>query len=139
MAYAGKIFGGGFKVMAGLVRGPGAEPPGRRRIFENLKKIPKENCQKCSILAYFAKKIQNSALNFRAFGRKPQLVWEFLENFKILDEYSIEKLNFYLFFVNFVAKIETSEITSFFYNIFSGSGRFETPPQPPPPAYASDL
>ena len=40
VAYAGKNFGG-FKVMAGLVGGPGAEPPPRRRrIFENLQKIP---------------------------------------------------------------------------------------------------
>ena len=29
---------GGFKVMSGLVGGPGAEPLGRRRIFENLQK-----------------------------------------------------------------------------------------------------
>ena len=29
---------GGFKVLAGLVGSPGAEPPGRRRIFENLQK-----------------------------------------------------------------------------------------------------
>ena len=27
VAYAGKNFGGGFKVMAGLVGGPGGEPP----------------------------------------------------------------------------------------------------------------
>ena len=44
VTYAGKNFGG-FKVTAGLVGGPGAEPPGRRRIFENLQKIPYENCK----------------------------------------------------------------------------------------------
>ena len=38
VAYAGKDFGG-FKVMVGLVGSPGAEPPGHRRIFENLQKI----------------------------------------------------------------------------------------------------
>ena len=32
----------GFKVMAGLVRDPGAEPRGRRMIFENLQKILKK-------------------------------------------------------------------------------------------------
>ena len=44
VAYAGKNFGGGgFKVMADLVGGLGAEPPGRRRIFENLQKnFPKK-------------------------------------------------------------------------------------------------
>ena len=30
---------------SGLVGGPGAEPPGRRRILENLQKIPEENCK----------------------------------------------------------------------------------------------
>ena len=30
--------GGGFKVMAGLVGGPGGRAPGRRKIFENLQK-----------------------------------------------------------------------------------------------------
>ena len=48
VAYAGKNFGEGvFKVMAGLVGVPGAEPPppGRWRIFENVQKNPKENCK----------------------------------------------------------------------------------------------
>ena len=31
-----KKFRGGLKVMAGLVGGPGAEPPGRRKIVENI-------------------------------------------------------------------------------------------------------
>ena len=43
-------------------------------IFEKfLKKIPKS-----SIFAYFAKKFQNPALIFRAFGRETQLVGEIL-------------------------------------------------------------
>ena len=38
VAYSGKI-AGGFQALAGLVGGPGgAEPPGRRRILENVQK-----------------------------------------------------------------------------------------------------
>ena len=70
------------KIRGGVkVGGPGAESPGRRRIFENLQKIPEENCKKCCIFAYFAKKFQNHALNFRAFGRKTQLFEEILRKF----------------------------------------------------------
>ena len=50
------------------------------KIFENLQKIPEENC-KNGIFAYFAKKLQNRAFNFRAFGRKTQLVGEILRKF----------------------------------------------------------
>ena len=97
-----------------------------RKIFENLQKIPEENCNNCCIFAYFAKKLQNQALNFRAFGRKTQLVGEIL---RIFDENSIEKLNFYLFFGKFVAKNRNSEITSFSYNNFFlfGGGSLNPP------------
>ena len=47
----------GFKVMAGLVGGPGADHPGRQRIFENLQKYFSRKLQKCIILAYFSNKI----------------------------------------------------------------------------------
>ena len=40
VAYAGKNFEGVQGRGSGLVGGPGAEPPGRQRIFENLQKIP---------------------------------------------------------------------------------------------------
>ena len=46
-----------------------------------------------------------------------------LEILKILDENSIEKLNFFIFiifFENLLVKIEPSEITPFFYNNFFG-------------------
>ena len=117
-----KFRGGGFKVMAGLVGGLGAEPPGRRRIFENLQRNSRRKLQKCCIFAYFAKKFQNHALNFRAFGRKTQLFGE------IFDKNSMKKLNFYLFLGKFVAKIETSEMTSFFYNNFFRFGGGVQPP-----------
>ena len=38
VAYAGKNFGGVQGRGPGLVGGPGAEPPGGRKIFENLQK-----------------------------------------------------------------------------------------------------
>ena len=51
------------------------------KFFEKLQNIPKEKCKNCCILAYFAKKLQNYALNFRAFGRKTQFVGEILREF----------------------------------------------------------
>ena len=74
VAYAGKKIRGDFKVMAGLVGGPGAEPTGRRRIFENLQKISYENCKKRIILAYFSINLTNLALIFRVFRQKTQIV-----------------------------------------------------------------
>ena len=68
MAYTGKISG-----VQGYCRprsGPGA---GALRTPENFQKFVKDSLrkfQKCSIFAYFAKKIQNHALHFRAFVRK---------------------------------------------------------------------
>ena len=58
--------------MAGLVGVPGggSGPPGRRRIFENSETVLK----KIALFELFFKKITNPALNFRAFGRKTQLV-----------------------------------------------------------------
>ena len=61
----------------------------------------------------FYKDTSKRALNSHAFGRKTQLVGEILRDF---NENSIEKLNFYLFLWNSVARIERSEIRSFFYN-----------------------
>ena len=49
----------------------------------------------------FQSNFKNPALNFRALGRKTQLVGE---NLRIFDDTSIEKLNFYLFWGKFVAK-----------------------------------
>ena len=61
----------GFKIMAGLVGGPGIEPPGRRRIFENLQKnFLRENSKimkKCIILASFPRNSKPSV--------KFSLVW----------------------------------------------------------------
>ena len=51
------------------------------KILKNFHKIPEENCKNGWILDNFAMKLQNHGLNFRAFGRKTQLVWEILRNF----------------------------------------------------------
>ena len=49
-------------------RGSGGQsPPGRRRIFENLKINFLRKMQKFIILAYFAKYLTRHALLFRAF------------------------------------------------------------------------
>ena len=63
---------------------------------------------------------------------KRKLLGNFEKILKIFDENSIEKLNFYfiLFFENLLLKIEPSEITPVFYNIFSVSGGGGFPPSP---------
>ena len=104
--------------------GPGADPPDAGEFSKICKKIPEENCKKCCIFAYFAKKFQNHALNFRAFGRKTQLFGEIL---KIFDENSKEKLNFYLFLANFVAKNRNFGNNIIFLQQFFPVGGVEPP------------
>ena len=72
--------------MSGPVGGPGAELPGRRRIFENL---GNNFLRKIALFwSIFQIKFQNPALNFRAFGQKTTIdCGNFAEN-------SMEKLNF---------------------------------------------
>ena len=114
VTYAGKIF----------------EPPGRRRIFENLQKIPEENCKNWCIFAYFAKIFQNHAVNFRAFGRKTQLFGKFWENF----ESFWWKFNWiFLYFLwKFVAKNRNfGNNIIFIQQFFSGSGGGGFKPTPP--------
>ena len=77
--------------MAGLVGDPGAEPPGRRRIFE-LKKIAKN----ALFWPIFQSKFKKPALNFSAFGRKTIGLGISEKTLKFFDENSIEKFNFYL-------------------------------------------
>ena len=88
----------GFKVSAGLEGGPAdAAPPGRRRICEMFEKIFLRKWQKTHYFSLFSKKSKLS-VKFLRVGRKTQLVWKIFEkNLKILDENSIDKLNFYLF------------------------------------------
>ena len=99
--------------------------------FENLQKIPEENCKNCCIFAYFAKKFQKHAFNFRAFGRKTIGWGNFEKILKIFDENSIEKLNFYLFLGKFVAKYRNfGNNIIFLQQFFPVRGGFE-PPNPP--------
>ena len=88
-------------------------------------------------LAYFSKKFQHYALDFCTFGRNPQLVGRFL---KVLDENSIDKVNLFLFLGMVAAEIETSEITSFFYNnSFRFAGGGVNPPLNFPPPMRTPL
>ena len=55
--------------------------------------------------------------------------------FENFDDNSMENLNFYFTFIfileNFLRKVEPSEITPFFYNIFFGFGGGGVVPLPP--------
>ena len=73
----GKHFGRGFQGYGRPRGGSGCRAPGRRRIFENLKRFLKK-IEKCIILAYFTKKFQTYALNFCAFGRITIFLGKFL-------------------------------------------------------------
>ena len=141
MAYAGNISEGGVQGRgSGLVWGRGAEPPGRRRIFENLQKIPEENWKKCCIFAYFATKISKPFAKFSRVWTKNTIVWgNFEKILEIFDKNSMENCIFIYFWENFLLKIETSEITSFFYNNFFRLGGVWTPLTPPAYATASVL
>ena len=76
MAYAGINFEG-FKVMAGLGAGPGAEPLGHRICKKFDMKIAKMH-----YFNHFSKIFQNFALNFCAFGRKHKCLRIFDESLK---------------------------------------------------------
>ena len=67
--------------MAGLVGGPGgsgAPPPDAEELSKIWEKSLRE-LQKLHYFRLFFKKSKNPTLNFRAFGRKPQLVGEILK------------------------------------------------------------
>ena len=170
-----KILGGQGRG-SGFVGRPGAEPPDAGKFSKICKKIAEENSKNCCIFAYFAKKLPNHAVNFRAFGRKTQLLGEILRKFWKFANISRRKLQnccifayfakklqnhalnfrsfgrkthwlgkfsenfenfwwninknwiFIYFCENLLLKIETSEITSFFYNnFFRFWGVFEPP------------
>ena len=59
-------------------------------MFEILQKISKEDCKKFIILAYFQRKFQSPALNYRVFGQKHNWFGKFEKILKIFDENSIE-------------------------------------------------
>ena len=74
---------------------------------------------------------------FARLDEKHNCVGNFEKFLKIFDENSMEKLYFSIFCENLLLKIETSEITSLFYNNFFRFGGFKPPT--PLPAYATVL
>ena len=91
VAYAGKNFGG-FKVMAGLVWGPRAEPPGRRRIFENLQKEFLRKLPKMHYFSIFFKRFNKPYVNFSRLWTKNTICWEILRNFRKFSKDFLENL-----------------------------------------------
>ena len=61
---------------------------------------------------------------FARLDEKHKLLGNFEKILKFFDENSIEKSNLFIFifFENLLLKIEPSEITPFFHNIFFGFG-----------------
>ena len=90
--------------------------------FRKFWKFSSENCKKYIILAYFSNNLTNFAFIFCAFGRKTQIVGKSWENFEIFWWKFLRKIEFFIFLENLLLKIELSEITPFFYNIFFGFG-----------------
>ena len=93
------------------------------RFWENFENFPKKIANMHYFCIFF-KKLTNHSLIFCSFGRNTQFLGNFEKILKICDENSIEKLNFYFIFIleTLLIKIEPSEITPFFCNIFSVSG-----------------
>ena len=82
---------------------------------ENFRKFSKSFLRKLRQIHYFSiffKRFNKPYVTFRAFARKHKFIGNFEKLLKILDKNSIGKLNFLL-------KIEPSEIPSFFYNNYS--------------------
>ena len=84
------------------------------RNLPNFQIISFKSFEKSIMLAYFSKSLTNHAWNFRAFGRKIHTEWNFEKILEIFDEYSIEKLNFYLFLGKVLAKNRASGINFIF-------------------------
>ena len=77
---------------------------------------------KYALLAYFSTNLTTYALIFYAFGRKSQILWKIWKNSQIFWWKFYRKLIFFIFFENFLLKIEPWEITQFFYTNFFGFG-----------------
>ena len=108
----------------------------KHKLLGNFEKFSKSFLRKFRKIHYFSIVFENFNKPCVNVSRVWTKTTNCLKTLEIFDENSIEKLNFYLFFGKVVEKIEISEITSFFYNIFSGSGGVN-PSNPPPPEYAT--
>ena len=95
----------------------------KRKLLGNFAKIFKKFLRKLRkgiILAYVSKHLTSQVLNFCAFGRKSLILGNF-EKFWWKFHRKIEFLFYiYFYFGKFVTKMESSEITPFFYNNFFG-------------------
>ena len=80
-----------------LAKGASPEPPGRRRIFENLQKIPKENGKNAVFSPILQKDFKTMLSIFARLDEKHNCLGKFEKFLKIFDENSMEKLNFSLF------------------------------------------
>ena len=94
-------------------------------LFKNFQKIFLRKLRKCIIQAYFSKKFNKPCFTFfTRLDEKHNLLEILRKFFKIFDENSIEKLNFYFIFIleNSLLKIEPSEITIFLQRFFRFRG-----------------
>ena len=89
---------------SGLVRGPGAEPPRLRRIFENLQKNSRRKLQKRLYFRLFCKNISKPCVEFSRVWTKNNCLGEFWENFENFWWKFNGKIEFYLFLGRFVDK-----------------------------------
>ena len=86
----------------------------------------------------FSKTFNKPCVNFLRVWTKTQIVGKFWENFEIfcwkfyrkIEFFILFYFYFFIFFENLLLKIELSEITPFFYNIFSVSGGRISPLSP---------
>ena len=86
-----KISGGGFKVMAGLIGGPGAKRPGRRRIFEKLQKDFLRKLQKMHYFSISFKEIwQTMRYFFARLDEKHKFMGNFEKFSKIFKKYILK-------------------------------------------------
>ena len=101
-------------------------------LWENFQRCYWENSKICIILNNSQQNFKNPALIYRTFGRKMSIVrkyWETFENIWWKFNRKIEKN--YLVLEEVWLKIGHSEISAFYYNIFSISGRETFPVFPP--------
>ena len=86
-------------------RGFGGGPPLTQENFRKFAKNSWRKLQKMLYFRLFCKNILKPCVKFWRVWTKNTIVWgNFEKILKILDENSMEKLNFYLVFGNFVAK-----------------------------------
>ena len=104
--------------------------------LRKLSKVSWENSKKCIILADSQQNLKAMRWFFARLAEKYKSLGNFEKILKIIDENSIEKLNFSLFLEKLWLKIEPSEIASFFYNnLFQFRGG-DVPSVPPTYAFA---